>query len=350
MPKTTGKENTSPQLRAFILRRHEEGMSNSDIASFVGTTTRTIQRILKNYQERGHHDDAPRSGRPPKLSERDMRRIKYDLEGNRRQSLANITASYNATATSPVHPHTIQHAINNQLGLNSRVAAKKPYLKPAHKHTWLIWARQHRQWGEEDWKHIIWTDEASVEIGKGSERVWVWRRPGERHLDQCLIPTFKSGRQSLMVWGCIAYGRRGPLIRIPKDQKKGVDYINLILGGPLLDFYMELSEERGQVAVMEDGAPVHRCKLARKFREDHQMQVFPHPAQSPDINPIEHVWKHLKVKINQRLVQPKNLDQLWGALLEEWERIDTGFINSLVDSMSDRVEAVHKAHGGSTKY
>ena len=83
MPKTIGKENTSPQLRALIVSRHEEGMSNSDIASFVGITTHTIQRILKNYQERGHHDDAPRSGRPSKLTGRDMRRIKYDLEGTR---------------------------------------------------------------------------------------------------------------------------------------------------------------------------------------------------------------------------------------------------------------------------
>ena len=130
--------------------------------------------------------------------------------------------------------------------MNSHVTAKKPYLKPAHKHTRLIWARQHQQWEEEDWKHIIWTDEAPVEIGKGSERVWVWRRPGERHLDKCLIPTFKSGQQSLMIWGCIAYGRREPLICIPKDQKKGVDYINLVLGGPLLDFYIELSEESRQ--------------------------------------------------------------------------------------------------------
>ena len=152
-----------------------------------------------------------------------------------------------------------------------------------------------------------------------------------------------------MVWGC-AHGRLGPLIRIPKDKRKGVDYIQLVLEGPLLDLYMELSEERGLVAVMEDGAPIHCCKLAKEFCTEHQIDVFPHPAQSPDLNPIEHVWKYLKVRINQRPTRPQDLDDLWEALLEEWGRIDVGFINSLIESMPDRAQAVYDAQGGSTKY
>ena len=80
------------------------------------------------------------------------------------------------------------------------------------------------------------------------------------------------------------------------------------------------------------------------------MVVFSHPAQSPDLNPIEHVWKYLKDQVNQRPTRPQNLDALWDALLEEWEKIDVGFINSLIESMPDRVEAVIDASGGSTKY
>src|ERR1700738_3894665 len=68
---------------------------------------------------------------------------------------------------------------------------------------------------------FIWTDEASVEIGKESRVVWVWRRPGERYDEKCTVPTFKPGRQSLMIWGGIAHGRLGPLIRIPKGEKSG---------------------------------------------------------------------------------------------------------------------------------
>ena len=153
-----------------------------------------------------------------------------------------------------------------------------------------------------------------------------------------------------MVWGCISYNRRGPLGLIPSDKRSGVDYVELVLAGPLWDFYVEEYEEKGQVLVMEDGAPIHRSKVAKKFRSKNSMETFPHPAQSPDANPIEHVWKWLKVLVNKCPQHPRNLDELWLALQEEWEKIDLAFINSLVYSMPKCVQAVYSAKGGSTKY
>ena len=47
--------------------------------------------------------------------------------------------------------------------------------------------------------------------------------------------------------------------------KASKDYVNLILSGPLWDLYQELSEERGAVQVMEDGAPIHHAKIAQAF-------------------------------------------------------------------------------------
>jgi hypothetical protein len=100
---------------------------------------------------------------------------------------------------------------------------------------------------------------------------------------------------------------------------------------------------------MEDGAPIHRSKAANQFRSSNFVESIPHPAQSPDLNPIEHVWKRLKVLVNGRAHRPRNPDELWVALQEEWEKIDVDFINSLVCSMPRHVEAVYKAKGGSTK-
>ena len=153
--------------------------------------------------------------------------------------------------------------------MREHIAAKKPYLTPKHTKARLAWSREYRTWGEDDWKHVIWTDESSVELGKSTKVVWVWRKPGERYSEKCLTPTFKSGRQSLMIWGCMAYGRLGPLIRIPPDQRKGVDYVNLVLSGPLWDLYKELYEKKGLVAVMEDGAPIHRVKVSQEWRDNH---------------------------------------------------------------------------------
>ena len=350
MPKAAGTKNTDPSARALIYGMFQKGVPVSEIADYANITRQAVYSLINKYDQRGHHNDAPRSGRPQKMDSRSLRHLKISLEGDRRQSLSDLTTTINNAATHPVHPRTIRRAIRGPLGMNAHIAAKKPYLKPSHRQARYAWAKEHRGWGADDWEKVVWTDESSVEIGKGSKVVWVWRKPGERYLEKCLTPTFKSGRQSLMIWGCMAHGRLGPLIRIPKDQKNGADYVKLVLGGPLWDIYTELSEQRGQVAVMEDGAPVHRSKVAKDFRTSHQMEVFPHPAQSPDLNPIEHVWMRLKVRVNERSQVPQNVDELWEALQEEWAKIDMEIINNLVKSMPDRVEAVYKAKGGSTKY
>ena len=47
------------------------------------------------------------------------------------------------------------------------------------------------------------------------------------------------------------------------------------------------------------------------------MDLFPHLAQSPDMNPIEHVWYLIKIAINKRTVRPRNEEEMRGALLEK---------------------------------
>ncbi len=43
------------------------------------------------------------------------------------------------------------------------------------------------------------------------------------------------------------------------------------------------------------------------------------PSQSPDLNPIENLWKELKVRVAKH--QPRNLNNLERICKEEWDRI-----------------------------
>ena len=80
------------------------------------------------------------------------------------------------------------------------------------------------------------------------------------------------------------------------------------------------------------------------------MENLEHPACSPDLNPIEHVWRRLKERVSKRPEVPKNLKELEEVLKEEWKKIDKRFINSLIKSMPRHVQAVYKANGDPTKY
>ena len=73
-------------------------------------------------------------------------------------------------------------------------------------------------------------------------------------------------------------------------------------------------------------------------------------CKSPDINPIEHLWNHLKRKLAEYEVPPQGVLELWERVQEEWGKINREVCQGLIESIPRRVEAIIKAKGGYTKY
>lgn len=75
---------------------------------------------------------------------------------------------------------------------------------------------------------------------------------------------------------------------------------------------------------------------------------MPCPSQSPDLNPIEHLWEIVEQQLENKPC--KNLEELKTAIFEIWNSIDEKTTNHLVASMPRRCAAVIAARGGSCKY
>ncbi|KAF2352508.1 hypothetical protein FHG87_016735 [Trinorchestia longiramus] len=74
------------------------------------------------------------------------------------------------------------------------------------------------------------------------------------------------------------------------------------------------------------------------------------PAQSPDLNIIEHLWSVLEIQVRHRFPPPSSLKELEGILTEEWLGIPLETIHKLYESIPRRIEAVIAAKGGPTPY
>ena len=81
-------------------------------------------------------------------------------------------------------------------------------------------------------------------------------------------------------------------------MKKGeivdfVTYRDQVLLGPLRQFWEESFEDISVPIIMEDNALIHK-KVCVHIYKEFGMTSLDWPPNSPDLNPIEHIWSYIK--------------------------------------------------------
>jgi hypothetical protein len=107
----------------------------------------------------------------------------------------------------------------------------------------------------------------------------------------------------------------------------------------------------------QDNAPIHTARRSRQWMDDHGIATINWPPYSPDLNPIENVWRILKARLRRHypdlhLIMHNQADweRFRGILNEAWEAIPQSQIRGLFDSMERRLRAVIRARGWYTRY
>ena len=134
------------------------------------------------------------------------------------------------------------------------------------------------------------------------------------------------------------------------DKRMGKDLYTNILDDylyPTVDYYH--MRENGFI-FQQDNDPKHNSRKAQQWLEENKVEVLDWPAQSPDLNSIEHLRAHLKRLLGSYEVEPTSLHELWERVEIEWDKISKEVCVDLIKSMPRRVAAVLKANGGYTKY
>ena len=110
---------------------------------------------------------------------------------------------------------------------------------------------------------------------------------------------------------------------------------------------------------MQDNASIHTAIKVRRWFELKTIRLTVNwPPYSLDLNPIEHIWWLLKVKVfemfpdvaNDKSESEHARQRLESCLQATWDTLDQELFDNLGASMPARIEACIAADGWHTRY
>lgn len=331
------------------VRERAIGMLNAGrrpayVAIHFGVHVKTIRRLRNRFQQTGSVRHLPRSGRPRVTTRRQDVNIRTSHLRDRLKTATSTARATIGTHNRRIHARTVQRRLK-EVGVKARRPYVGPILPARNRRQRLQWAREHVRWTRQQWRNVLFSDETRVSVSSHDGRQRVYRRRHERFADCCVVQADRYGGGSKMFWGGVSYNNKTQLLPI-QGTLTGIKYVSDVLRPEVIPFF----NANRQMTFQQDNATSHSAIVTRQCLQDNNVNVLEWPARSPDLSPIEHLWDNLKRRVRQRQNVPVNVNDLQRAVLQEWNNIPQREIQTLIDSMRRRCQAVVRANGGFTKY
>jgi hypothetical protein len=116
----------------------------------------------------------------------------------------------------------------------------------------------------------------------------------------------------------------------------------------ILNAFYFMHDHHHYLTLMEDGALVHRNKLAQQWRIAYGIQKLHWHPNSLDLNPVEKLWKLVKDLLHHHN-QPRNKQKMMQTIKAVWNEVSMEQLQHLIASMPRRIEGIISRKGGITK-
>ncbi|GFU56067.1 transposable element Tcb2 transposase [Trichonephila clavipes] len=300
--------------RGRIIGKLEEGRSVTSVAAEFGIAHSIVSRVWKQFQTKLTAIRGFSIGRPRGTTPADDRYIVLQARRNRRQTAGEIARHTTQATGRLISRFTVARRLHGG-GLFARRPVRCVPLTPAHRRRRSLWCREHRNWRDNEWGRILFTDESRFSLSSDSHHILIWRERGSRNHPSNIIERDRYGGSGVLVWGGIMLGSRTDLHIFDAGSVNGTRYCNEIL----LPYVRLFRGAMGlQFLFMDDNAPCHRTVAAEQLLESRRLAA--------------------------RTLPPVTIREIRLALQDEWAAMPQ-LIDTLILSMRIRCETCLAVRG-----
>ncbi|GFW08659.1 transposable element Tcb2 transposase [Trichonephila clavipes] len=294
----------------------EEGRSVTSVAAEFGIAHSIVSRLWRQFKTTGTAIRGFRSGRPRGTTPTDDRYIVLQAKRNRRQTAGEIARHTTQATGRPISLFTVARRLHGG-GLFARRPVRCVPLTPAHRRRRSLWCREHRNWRDNEWGRVLFTDESRLSLSSDAHRILIWRERGSRNHPSNIIEKDRYGGRGVFVWGGIMLGSRTDAGSINGTthycNEILLPYVRLFRGAMGLQFLF-----------MDDNAPCHRTVAAEQLLENRRLAA--------------------------RTLPPVTIRELRLALQDEWAAMPQQLIDTLILSMGRRCKTCLAVRGDHIPY
>ena len=170
----------------------------------------------------------------------------------------------------------------------------------------LIWCQEMIRC-KEQFQDVVFADECTVQLEQHSKLCFRKRLQPRRLKQRAKHPV------KIHIWGGIS--SKGATRVIMFTGIMNATRLGIILEAGLLPFIAE--KFSGGHRLFHDNDPKHSSRYIEEFFKRNNVNWYPTPPESPDLNPIENVWGSMKQYLRTHY-KPKNLQELKDGIQHFW--------------------------------
>ena len=317
-----------------IIRLYNSGVKPWKIHEMTGIRYPRIKNTIQYYQMNGDIPKSAKPGRPTHLTNTTLAAITALTIQNRFSSCFSISQLLFEQGI--LLSTTSVWRGRKMLQFNFKQPKIRQALNDQQKHYRMKFAYS-LLCSELDFQKIIFSDESRFCLG--SDNIYRWYRKGEND-DQVFIESEKYN-PSIMVFGAIGYNYKSEIV-LCSGHVDSIEYRQLIESANIENDLNNMYGA-GKYLFMQDGAPAHTSVISSLFLQKRMSYIKLWPSNSPDLNPIEHLWGAIKRILKTKQISSKT--DLLNTVKEIWVQFPQEVINRLVLSFHGRLRTVIQENG-----